>query len=125
MTKLSFCVLCLNVYIPAIVPIPPPSAVTRNNVFSEILHVPFLAFLLSNHIMKKPNIFMHNKYISMFCVVNISSILIMFCSNIFCLASFFKIGLADYFGSCLLGIRIFLIGLLQIRLLLHAFLSRL
>ena len=28
----NFCVLCLKVYIPAIVPTPPPNAVTTNNV---------------------------------------------------------------------------------------------
>ena len=50
-----FCVLWWKTNIPAVVPIPPPIAVIINKVFSGILQAPFLAFLLSSHIIKKPN----------------------------------------------------------------------
>ena len=53
----AFLVLCLNVYIPAIVPIPPPNAVITKSVFSGILHALFLAFHLSIPIAKNPTIF--------------------------------------------------------------------
>lgn len=44
--NLNFCVLCLNLYIPKIVPIPPPNAVITKIVFSGILHFPLLCLLL-------------------------------------------------------------------------------
>ena len=46
---------------PIMVPIPPPNAVIINKVFSGIRQEPFLAFLLSNHMMKKPKRLMANK----------------------------------------------------------------
>ena len=39
-TNFSFLVLCLNIYIPAIPPIPPPNKTKTNKVFSGILHLP-------------------------------------------------------------------------------------
>ena len=71
--KYFFFVLCLNVYIPAIVPIPPPNSVIKKNVFSGILHFIFYAFFLSMPIAKNPIIFIISKYISIFFNVNISS----------------------------------------------------
>ncbi len=56
-TKYQCLVLCLNAYIPARVPILPPTALTMNRVFSGILQAPFLAFDLSAHITAKPAIF--------------------------------------------------------------------
>ena len=47
------------------------NAVIINNVFSGILQLPFIAFLLSNHIIKNPIILITIKYIIIFCV-NIS-----------------------------------------------------
>ena len=52
-TNLVFFVLCLNKYIPAIPPIPPPRKTNVNNVDSFILHFPFFAFCLSMYIAKK------------------------------------------------------------------------
>ena len=50
MENLSFLVLCLNVYIPAIAPILPPIIAKTSNVCSGILHFPYLAFRLSIYI---------------------------------------------------------------------------
>lgn len=61
-----FFVLCLNKYIPKIVPIPPPSIVIISRVPSGILQYPFFALYLSIPIAKKPIKLMTNKYISIF-----------------------------------------------------------
>ena len=50
--NLGFCVLCLNVYIPAIPPILPPIIARISSVCSGILHFPYLAFHLSKYIAK-------------------------------------------------------------------------
>lgn len=55
-------------------------AVIKNNDFSGILHAPFLAFLLSSHIMKNPIMFIIIKYRIIFCIEKISCILIICCS---------------------------------------------
>ena len=57
-TKYQCFVLCLKRYIPAKVPMLPPSRLTRNKVFSGILYLCFMAFLLSINITNTPAIFM-------------------------------------------------------------------
>ena len=52
--NLIFCVLCLNVYIPTKQPIEPPNKAISINVFSGILHLPYLAFRLSIYIISTP-----------------------------------------------------------------------
>ena len=64
--NLSFCVLCLNKYMPAIVPIEPPNKAISISVFSGILHLPYFAFFLSIYITKKPNRLITIKYTIIF-----------------------------------------------------------
>lgn len=73
-TNLVFLVLCLNVYIPAIPPMPPPSITRINSVFSGILRLFFLAFLLSSHIAANVITLIIIKYITKLLCENIFSI---------------------------------------------------
>ena len=56
-------VLCLNAYIPQIIPIPPKIIASINSVFSLIRHMDFCAIFLSYHIVKKEIKFITKKYI--------------------------------------------------------------
>lgn len=53
-TKCQCFVLCLNIYMPQMAPALPPIMLTKNNVFSGILHRCRLALYLSSHIIKNP-----------------------------------------------------------------------
>ena len=129
-----FFVLCLNRYIPAIVPMDPPSSATNSNVFSGILHFPYIAFRLSMYITNNPIKLMMHKQIDTlrgvkytinpvefknFMLYLLFIIHDMFQSHLsaYCLffhirissSSYFirQIDLTDYFVTCLLSIQIF------------------
>ena len=61
-TKYQCLVLCRNRYIPAQVPMLPPSRLQPKSIFSGTRHICFIARLLSVHIRYTPNRFIIAKY---------------------------------------------------------------